>query len=890
MNPFRAIWSRFRSLGRNRVLKEEIDEELRFHLDQRTAENIAGGMSPEEAAREARKRFGNFQSVREDCHQMRGANFGESFLQDVRFGLRILRKNPGFTAVAVLTLALGIGINTAMFSMLNHFLFYPLPYSQPNALVAVSGIYDQTAADYLDEREQKTSFAHLAAFQDWLSGGNLSSSSGPAEGVNVLWTSGNIFDTLEVPPILGRALTDENNQPGHDQVVVLSHHLWMSRFNGDTNIIGRTVRLDGNTLTILGVMPANFECPPLFGGRVDLVRPLAMTPQWRQNRWNTSFRIIGRLKPGATINQARTEMRTIGQRLTKEYPQAHPGGDDFRLQTQMLGQSLLDPGGREIFWLLFGLTGLVLLIACANLANLQLARMAGRSCELGIRVALGAGRARMVRQLLTENLVVSLLGGALGLILAFACDRLLSHQIGLGNLGAFHDIPVNRVVIGFTVLVSILTTILVGTTPAWLMARADANPALKENARGFFGGRARHRLQNAFVIVQIALALSLLAATGQVAVALIQQVVRDPGWHPDGAFTARINLAGPAYDSTQKRKNFFRQLDERVAALPGVECFTWCSVLPFQNDYGSPVKVEEQPNLIPEKGPMVYWHFVGPDYFKTLGMSLRQGRDFTSAEIENDSPVVIINQALANKLWPGKNPVGQHTGFAAGQMRWLTIIGVVNDVVGANADECYAYVPPGWFECRFLVFRSPSPLKTTAPALRRIVAGIDPDLPVLQLESASQLFASADQADMRLIEGLIIAFGILGLFLAVVGVYGVTAYSISQRTGEFGIRMALGAQRGDILWLILRRGLLLSLSGAVLGIAGAIGILRVLAALIPNESPTGPPAAIFAGISESGWLIIIGVSAVLIAVGMLACWLPARRATRTDPMTALRCE
>ncbi len=886
MSLLKSICNRLRSLGRRRELKDDIDEELRFHIEQRAAENMAGGMSPEVAAREARKRFGNFQSVREDCRQTRSASFGEGFLQDVRFGLRILRKNPGFTATAVLTLALGIGINTAMFSMLKEFLFYPIPYPQSNALVKVSvaGNYDQSAADFLDEREQNTVFAHVAVFQGWLSGGNLSSSSGPAEGVNILWASGNIFDTLEVPPILGRALTDENNQPGNDQVIVLSHHLWIRRFNGDTNIIGRTVRLDGSTVTILGVMPANFECPPLFGGRVDLVGPLTMTPQWRQNRWNTIFKVIGRFKPGVTINQARAEMRTIGQRLTKEYPQYH--SDEFWLQTQKLGQSLVETSGREILWLLFGLTGLVLLIACANLANLQLARMAGRSRELGIRVALGAGRARMVRQLLTENLVMSLLGGASGLMLAFVCDRLLIRQFGFGD---FHDIPVNRVVIGFTVLVSILTTILVGATPAWLMARADVNPSLKENSRGFFGGRARHRLQNAFVIVQIVLALSLLTATGQVAVAMFQQVLRDPGWRPDGAFTAQINLAGPAYDSTQKRKNFFRQLEEGAAALPGVNCVTWCSVLPFQSAYGSHVRVEEQPNLIPEKGPLVYWHFIGPDYFKTLGMTFRLGRDFTSAEIEKNSPLVIINQAMANKLFPGKNPVGQHVGFANIKMEWQTIIGVVNDVPGANADECYAYVPPGWFECSTLVFRAQSPLKTTAPALRQIVAGIDPDLPVLQLESASRVFASA-QAALRLIEGLIVAFGILGLLLAVIGVYGVTAYTVSQRTGEFGIRMALGAQRGDILWLILRRGLRLSLAGAALGMAGAIGILRVLSALIPNESPTAPPLAMFAGIPETGWLITIGASAVLMAVGMLACYFPARRATRIDPMTALRCE
>ncbi len=809
-------------------------------------------------------------------------------MNDLKFALRQLRKNPGFASVALLTLALGIGINTAMFSMLKELLFYPLPYPQPSALakVSVAGEGEQSAADFLDEREQNTVFTHVAAYQGWLSGANLSSSSGPAQGVNVLWATGNIFDTLQMPPILGRALSDENDQPGHDQVIVLSHRLWVSRFNGDTNIIGRTVRLDGSPVTILGVMPAGFQCPLLFSGRVDLVRPLAMTLHWRQNCGNTVFEIIARLKPGVSVSRARAEMKTIGQRLKKEHPQDH--SDEFWLQTQTLGQSLVGASGHTILWLLFGLTGLVLLIACANLANLQLGNMAGRSRELSVRLALGAGRLRVVRQLLTENLVLSLLGGAAGLILALATDRLLSLRIDATGGGIRVVFPMNGWVIGFTLLTVMLTTILAGIPPAWLMARAGVNPSLKENSRGFSSGRSRHRLQNAFVVVQIVLALALLAATGQVAVALSKQVLRDPGWRPDGVFTAQMNLAGPAYDSAQKRKNFFRQLDQRVTALPGVNSFTWCSVLPFQNAWGFHVKVEEQPNFNPENGPIVYCHFTGPNYFKTLGMTLRQGRDFTGAEIENDSPVVVINQAMANKLWPGKNPVGQHISFDM-TPHWLTIAGVVSDVVGANAEECYAYVPPGWFQCSTLVFRSQSPLKTTAPNLRQIVAGIDPGLPVMQMESASQAFAGA-QADMRLIEGLIVAFGLLGLLLAVIGVYGVIAHTVSQRTGEFGIRMALGAQRGDILRLILGRGLRLILSGALLGIAGAIGILRAFTALIPIESPTPFPPATFAGTSEAGWLIIFGVSALLIAAGMLACYLPARRALRIKPTEALRYE
>ncbi len=806
-------------------------------------------------------------------------------MNDLKFAFRQLHKKPGFTAVAVLTMALGIGINSAMFSVLKRFLFYPLPFPSSARLaeVSVNGYAIQSAADFLDERQQSTVLSHLAAFQNWLDNANLSMAGGPAQSVNVLRTSGNFLATLEVPPLLGRTLTHTTDEPGRNQVVLLSDRLWKGQFHGDTNIVGRTVRLDGIAVTILGVLPPDFECRPLFGGRVDLVQPIAMTPRRRRERVNESVEVVGRLRPGVSMSRARAEMSAIGQRLKARHPHIHSGA--FYLETESLGRSLWGPTDRQAVRLLFALAVFILLIACANLANLQLTRMVGRARELGIRAALGAGRSRVVRQLMSENLVMSLLGGTLALAFTFACDRLLAHQLSLVGGSTAIDIPVSWYVVGFCLLTAVIAAILAVAAPAWLMTRAKVNPLLKEAAPGVSAGRLRHRLQSGFVVIQLILALSLLAASGQVAVGLLGEVMRAPGWRPDGLAVGHIRLAGPHYDSAQKRRNFFAQLDRQMGALPGVGGISWCSEMPFQYDTCWPIRMEGRGETSTQQTPTVFWHGVGPNYFKTMGMTLRQGRAFTRAEIEDSSPVVIINQAMAKRFWPGTNPVGQRVAWVH-TTQWLTVVGVVDDVAGA--DECHAYRPSGAY-ASILVIRSGLPFREMAPALRQAAARIDPALPVLQLESAARVLRRS-QASQRMLEGLIIAFGILGFLLALVGVYGVSACTASQRAREFAIRMALGAQRGQVRWLVLRRGFALALWGAPLGIAGAVGILRVLGVVMPIEGPAGPARAVFAGISQAAWLIALGAGAVLMLAAILACWLPARRAMRVDPMEALRYE
>jgi predicted permease len=806
-------------------------------------------------------------------------------MNDLKFAFRQLARNPGFTAVALLTLALGIGINASMFSTLKEFLFAPLPFPDPGrlALVSVMDHFSQNAADYFDEREQAASFSHLGAFRNWLENANLASPGISPQGVHTLRTTGSFFATLGVSPLLGRTYTEEDDQPGRGDVVVLSRDFWLERFRGDTNIVGGTLKLNGASVTVIGVMPARFACPLLFNGQVDLWQPLAMTAETRRDRLNEGLNVIGRLKPGVPLAQAQAEMTAIGDRLKKDYPNPRPRL--FRLRTGVLGQSLLNEQSRLLFWLLFGLTGFVLLIACANLANLQLARTAGRARELGIRASLGAGRARLARQLLTESVILSLLGAVLGLAFAAACNRVLSHQFVLHyDLQGF-EVSVNRTVLGFTALVGLLTGILVGLAPAWLLARGEANLALKENAQSFSAGRLRGRLQNAFVAVQVALAVSLLASAGEAALVLRREALRrNAGWRPEGLVAGQMALLGPAYDSTEKCKLFGQRLEEEMAALPGVTSVSVTSELPFQTGSCWHVIAEGRPESDPDQRPLVFWHNVDANFFKTMGMTLRQGRGFTPGEMEKDAPVIVVNQTMADELWPGTNAIGKRVAWV-GTQNWLEIIGVVNDLSAARG--CHAYRTAGMITYLTVAARSTGALGPIVPALRQTVARIDPDLPVLRIESASQAMDQA-QTGGRMITRLVGAFGFLGLLLAAIGVYGVTHHSVARRTTEFGIRMALGARRSDVLALVLRGGLRTSLLGATAGVAGGVAILRIFKAVLNDGSAADP--IVFAGVSAAGWTATVAAAFVLILVALLACWLPARRAANLDPMEALRYE
>jgi putative ABC transport system permease protein len=884
MNPLRTLWQRFRSLWQSRAVKQEIDAELQFHLAMREQENLRAGMSAKDAAREARRRFGNFQSVREECRQLCGVSLGQTVWQDVRFGLRMLRKNPAFTTVAALTLALGIGVNTTMFSTVKALLFADLPFPEPDRVVRLSTLdrsgepeESENAPDFLAAHDQSTVFAQLGA-HNWGGKVNLACPGLPAEGLRALSTTEEFLPALGVHPLVGRVFTAQDTQPGHNDVVLLNRGFWLRHFNGDPQVIGKSLRLDGRDTTIIGVV--NLAQPLLFGGRVDLVQPLGFS-DWQRKSDGGWLVVVGRLKPGVPLAQAQAEMAALGQRLTHDNPKLYP---NLRFRVGLLGQSLLNHQSGVIFWCLFALTGFVLLIACANLANLQLARLTSRARELGIRAALGAGRARLARQLLTESLVLSLLGGALGLALAWAGTQWLGHQFTMEDDGSPLGLafPLDRTVLGFTFLVSVLSGVIVGTAPAWLMLRGDLNPALKEDRRTLSAGRSRHRLQSALIVGEITLEMPLAICAGFIALYLADKALSGPGWRPAGLMTGEITLAGPAYDSRQKRENLLRQLEERLGALPGVEGVSISSGLPFYHDSGCGVAPRGDAAPGADKNIWVRWHQVDARYFQTLGMTLRQGRAFTAEEVTKDSEVTIISQALAEKLWPGRNPLGKRLPWtASARKHWPGIIGVVNNV--SDADSYQIYSPRGGWGTYSLTVRAQGEPQGLGAAVRQAVAELDPNLPVCRFESARKLLAGVT-ADERTLIWLIGAFGVLGMLLAAVGIYGVTSHVVAQRTGEFGIRIALGAPRRSVLWLVLRNGLRLGLLGALLGAAGGGALVLVLRAAVPDLGTVKEATTI--GI----WAVVGGSALVVVGAVLSACWLPARRATTIDPMTALRCE
>ena len=884
MNSLRTIWRRLRSLGRRAELTSEIDEEIRFHLEQRTAENINAGMSPKEAAREARKRFGNLQTVREKCRESSGLSFGEMTWQDVRFGARMLWKNPGYTAIAALTLALGIGANTTMFSVVNVILFRPLEFPDSDRLMRIYRISSQSPRDghsigvFSDVREQNTVFEKVAAYYpSWPA--NLAEPGQPAELLSTMLVTADFFPVLGVQPELGRAFAQDEDQPGREGVIVLSHELWQRRFNSDRQIIGRRLRLDGENVTIVGVMPERMENTMLWG-RVDLLRPFAFAPDQRQSRGDNWRFAIGRLKPGITVAQANAELSSLAGRFAKEYPKTEEG---YGLRGLKLSDSISEESGL-LMWLSLGLAGFVLLIACANLANLLLARLSSRTRELAVRAALGAGRGRLQRQLLTESFLISLIGGVLGLLIAAGAKHVLSAQLQVGGEQGL-AIPLDVRVLGFTALSCVIAAALFGSMPAWLATRKDLNRDLNDGSRGHgFGGR-HVRWRHALVIGEVALALVLLAGAGAFVRGLQQSTWRDPGWRVDGLLTAQLDLTSAKYKSADQRRAFYQEFQARLEALPGVQSVAISSRPPvlgprFRRNIAIEGELERPPG---------HQYFVGlepvtPSYFETVGLQLKAGRIFTDNDNASHARVAIINETMARQCWPNESPLGKRIrDTESTELLWEEVVGVVSDKgfpaeLAGNRPQAETYRPLAQETPSFAhaELRVAGPMQSVAAALRRTVTELDPDQSTYRVISARELIRR-ETSSATLLGGVLAGFAALGLALAAVGIYGVVSYTVAQRTGEIGLRLALGAGRRDMLWLVLRQGLVHSLSGALIGLVGAYGIVRLLNAALPFAAGTD-------------FLTLGGVAFLLISVAALACFIPARRASRLAPMQALRCE
>jgi len=801
----------------------------------------------------------------------------------MKFALRSLLKSPGYSVVALLTLALGIGVNTSMFTLMDALLFRAPPFPHPKEIHQIVGntrqgpLREYSETEVREIREKATSYSSLTT-----TGGTqaaMAEPGRPAERVTGAYASADFFTTFGVQPMLGRAFTAEETQPGKNQVILLSWTFWQNRFGGDRNIIGRVLRLDGESVTIIGVMPQSFDYR-LMWGPTSFWRPINFTADQLKSRTYRIFNLYGRLKPGLTAGQAAAELSAVAATQQKDYPQDYAG---LRYQVVVLHEALMDDESRKIIWMLLGLSGFVLLIACANLANLQLARATTSVREFAIRAALGASRGRLILQQLTECIVLSLAGSGLGVLLALWINQALSSRIIISGEPGGLPLSLNPSILLFTLAAAVLTGVLFGIVPAWFASRTDVVGSLKSQSRGSTSGRGQHRMRQALIVAEVTLALVLLGGAAVMQRGFDRFLHRNPGWDTSKVLTAILPMHESSFNDTQ-RLEYFRKVETRLKGLPGVENAAISTSLPLWN-YGNTRQIltEQQGSADKASLPLANHVMVTSGYFATLGIPLEEGRVFAPSDDPHDPKQVVINDTLARQLWPGKSAVGQRLGsLRETGVDWEEVIGVVRTVDSAAAfgspDSLYQVYHPmvhePWSWVRISV-RSANPAALVG-SVARAVTDVDPDLPADELLTVAA-FVDRAQHNILVVGDLLNGFAFLGLVLAAVGLYGVISNLVAQRTGEFGIRLALGAKPGDVLALVLKHGLLLTAIGLLLGLAGAYGLNRFLGSLFPRMVEGDPMA-------------LGGTALTLLVVAFLACWIPARRATRVDPLVALRSE
>jgi putative ABC transport system permease protein len=870
-----TLRARLRALLRKSEVERELDEELRYHVEQQTEQNIRLGMNPEDARSAARKAFGGVEQAKERSRDTRGVRWLEDLWQDLRYGARMLFKHKGFTLVTGLTLGLGIGANTAVLSVVNAVLLRPLPYHKADELVALEyrnargerrDLFDP--ATFLHVKRTNTVFTDLSAFVNGASTWPVNlTGEGDPERLQGFRVSANFFRMLGVGAAQGRAFLEEEDRLGQNRVVVISHDLWSRRFNSDPGLIGRSIRLNGEPWNVVGVMPADFRLIL----KTDIWTPLGLTPD--EESGNLRLILFGRLKPGVSIDQARQEVES----LVRHYGNNSDG--ELRANLTSMQTTLMVWYGPELFIQLTA-AGFILLITCANIANLLLARASVRQREIAIRSALGAGRLRVARQLLVESAILAVLGGACGLILAGWLIPFLVGGLDESAVAKNHNVATLRLdeyALGFTFGLSILATILFGLVPALQASKVNLNEALKESGRGAAQGRGSNRLRSGMVVAEIALSLMLLIGAGLMSKSLWRLSHSDPGFESTGALTAKLDPTGDRYREPQQLIVFYERLLERVAAIPGVES----AGLKNNWDQSYRLEIEGRPKVPEEQRPWVGINQVSADFFRAMGIHLRGGRFFSDRDVRGAQPVVIIDETLQRRYFPDENPLGKHLRFYDGSRE---IVGVVGGTrawhrFSLGKAEVYPrlYLPYQQADWRsmYLVARAragdPASL---IPAIRRELAAIDKDLPIHDFKSLEQS-AHELNADVRFSTLLIAAFAVLAALLAGVGIYGVMSYAVAERTQEIGVRMALGAQTGAVLKLIVRQGLKLAFAGIVLGLAGSFALTRALANLLYGVSASDPATFVIAPL-------------LLVCVALLACYLPARHATKVDPLVALR--
>ena len=881
---FYTIPLRLRSLFRRNQVEQDLDDELRYHLEQLIEANISKGMNPEEARNSALRSMEGIEQQKEKCRDMRRVSFIEDLVRDLRYAVRVLTKSPVFTLVAVLTLGLGIGANTAIFSVVNELLIRPLPYRDSDRItllweVSPEGRHQNSTSrfNFMRWRDQLQSFEGIAAFSDQritLTGG------GEPEEVSVQLATPELFQVLGINPILGSGLIRENAQPGAPPIVVLRYGIWQRRFGGDPDIIGSTINLNGANCTVTGVLPQGFEWhirQRSGTGKPAEIWAILPMPNQGPALHGRFLSVVGRLKPDVPREQAEVELKTIHAQVTEDDPQHSKGytAEVIPVRDQMVGNL------RSPLWILLGAVGFVLLIACANVANLLLSRSAAREKEIALRSALGAHRSRIIRQLLTESLLLAFLGSLLGLGLAYFGIKALV-AISPRDLSSLQNVSLNLTVLLWTLVISCLTGLIFGLAPALESARLDLNSSLKEG-KGTQGYSSRsRRLRSVLVVSEIALALVLLVSAGLAIKSFSRMREIDTGFNPDKVLTMVARLPDRKYREDPQVITFFRQALERVRSLPGVENAGIVNYLPLYGGLGSATgfTVEGRPKLPPGEEPATNVRVCDPEYFDVIGIPFKRGRNFSTIEANEPRHVIIISESLAERYFPGEDPIGKRIDVSMFDNPNPTeIIGIVGDARYdslTNQAEPTVYFSHGELTYQFmtLVIRTSGDPGAMAPAIRNELRELDPDQPVGDVRTMNQVMGET-MSRARFNTLLLGLFAVLATVLAAVGIFGVMNYSVTLWTHEIGIRMALGASQKGVLFLILKQGLVLTLVGIGIGLAGAFALTRVMSSLLFGVAATDP--ATFSAIAV-----------LLTAVSLLACYLPARRATRVDPLIALR--
>jgi putative ABC transport system permease protein len=876
-------------LFRRKKREAELDEEIQAHLGMAAREKIEQGEAAREARASAHREFGNVAMVKEVTRGMWGFAWLETWLQDLRFGLRMLRKNPGFTAVAVITLGLGIGVNTTIFSFVQAFLLRRPPVRDPDRVMMLCSTNPKggwmpdmapvSAPDFLDWRKQANSYSGMAAaaFGSFTLSGSMEPQRAPGARV-----SANYFQVLGVEPIRGRAFDPGEGQSSQTKLAILSEDLWRQHFGGDPAAVGRTLKVNGEDYTVIGVVPSRFRMW-IFPAQLWIpleFNPEQLGPEGRKNHW--LLNVFARVKPGVSRPQAQAELAAIAQHLAADYPESNKGwgANVLTLQKYMADTS----NARPAMAVLMAAVIFVLLIACSNLANLLLARNTSRQREFAIRSALGAGRLRLARQLLSECVLLALAGAGLGLGVTVWGLRALRTQFNWSEYALLvgREVYIDKSVLAFTLALSVLAAIIFGLAPILRFSRSGPAAGLKENARTYSSGREHRRLQNLLVIGELALSLILLVGAGLFVRSFVDELRESPGLNPHNLLTASVSLSGRTYKDPVHQSAFYQKVLRQLESLPEVESAAATTDLPFEFPSSASFTIEGQPAEAPNEQPSAGYFLISPSYFRTARIPLLEGREFTASDKTGSAPVVIVNEAFVRKYFPKGNPLGRHIKIRRQQdAPWSEIVGVaasINELTGQTAPRPHIFEPflAQPTDTMKLMVRTRGDPAAFSSSLRQAVFATDKDQAVNNLRTMDRVIQDSEQGDNVMVE-LMGSFAWLALLMAAVGIYGLLAYLVGQRAQEFGVRMALGAGRSDILRLVIRNAMALVVIGTAIGFLISLALPRLF-------------AATFNGFHVSGGPILITAPLVVMLVALASCYIPARRATKVDPMAALRCE